>query len=357
MFYSRAQPGGTSSSVDSEQSIATTRYNGDNAHQYALQGGVRLSGSSALPFLAHVATFQRHSYVSHDFVRSRRRSDTPASEYTPSTGSESPSSSSVVVMPLLTCEHCGFSTDSHGTMTTHLRVHIEACGIVWLKCEHCEFRTTQEAGIVAHMLTHGTYDTADSETDESFSCDACGFHTSSSFELRAHLATHARPQPPPTVRQQQRQYTSALQCLQCDFVTSDRQTLAQHALLHTRSDTPPQVWHCTRCDHRASDASELRRHMWTHTGKKSYVCTTCGYNASQKSVLTAHERLHTGEKPFACPHCDYRARQNNALTRHMRVHTGEKIRSSVQLNSNVRVPCHGHRHWWAGSQEGRRYKV
>ena len=53
---------------------------------------------------------------------------------------------------------------------------------------------------------------------------------------------------------------------------------------------------CNQCDSAFSEASNLRRHLKTHSGEKSNKCNQCDYASSRADSLRTHLKRHHGEK-------------------------------------------------------------
>ena len=56
---------------------------------------------------------------------------------------------------------------------------------------------------------------------------------------------------------------------------------------------------CGQCEFPSSQASDLRRHLETHSGDKQNKCNPCDYASSQTDNLWIHLQTHSGEKPNA----------------------------------------------------------
>ncbi|EJD73485.1 hypothetical protein LOAG_19096, partial [Loa loa] len=58
---------------------------------------------------------------------------------------------------------------------------------------------------------------------------------------------------------------------------------------------------CTVCQKKATN---MRRHMRTHTGEKPYSCSICKRSFSRLHHVEEHMKTHTRKKPYSCPTCD-----------------------------------------------------
>ena len=96
--------------------------------------------------------------------------------------------------------------------------------------------------------------------------------------------------------------------------------LKDHLLTHSGEKTFP--W--TQCNFSCTTSSHLKRHIKTHSGEKQFSCDKCNYSSNQAGHLKEHMRQHSGEKPFACKQCNFSCRVSSHVKRHMLSHTGEK---------------------------------
>ncbi|KAA0186564.1 hypothetical protein HAZT_HAZT004249 [Hyalella azteca] len=71
---------------------------------------------------------------------------------------------------------------------------------------------------------------------------------------------------------------------------------------------------------------------------KCNVCFMCGYVARDKTNLRKHLYTHTGEKPYACRFCHYKTTQSSNLHTHMRRHHPEQQFAASLNNDNLPSP-------------------
>ena len=70
-----------------------------------------------------------------------------------------------------------------------------------------------------------------------------------------------------------------------------------------------------------TQAGNLKDHLLTHSGEKTFPWTQCNFSCTQLITLKRHLQTHTGEKPFACGQCDYKCNRSSNLKLHvMRKH-------------------------------------
>lgn len=107
--------------------------------------------------------------------------------------------------------------------------------------------------------------------------------------------------------------------------------------------------------------SKIRRHMVSHTGRKSqlafplnfrlmltlsldkpHVCSwpDCGHRFSAKQALSQHMLIHRDEKPLECPKCGMSFRQKSALSKFVSISIQRKCRITRSLLTfHLPQPC------------------
>jgi len=107
-------------------------------------------------------------------------------------------------------------------------------------------------------------------------------------------------------------------CPQCGKKCSSQSNLRGHVYIHTGK------YKCTECGRCCKSSTELAVHRRSHSGEKPFECTVCSKGFATLRELVLHNRIHSGEKPYKCHVCEKAFSQSSALHTHMRVHTGDK---------------------------------
>ena len=86
----------------------------------------------------------------------------------------------------------------------------------------------------------------------------------------------------------------------------------------------PVVHKCKECNRVFKNSTQLKNHMWRHTGEKPFTCDQCGSKFTQQGNLRAHKRIHTGERPYQCEVCKHCFTQLSTLKTHQKIHSDER---------------------------------
>ena len=75
---------------------------------------------------------------------------------------------------------------------------------------------------------------------------------------------------------------------------------------------------------RVGEAKSRPRLKWTRVGASLHECVECGYTSARKGDLRRHVLTHTGVKSYACDECEYITAQtessSHTLTKHTQAH-------------------------------------
>ena len=55
---------------------------------------------------------------------------------------------------------------------------------------------------------------------------------------------------------------------------------------------------CNHCDFASVHVGDLKRHLKTHSGDKTYKCNQCNYSTARGYSLKMHLKTHSGEKSY-----------------------------------------------------------
>ena len=72
---------------------------------------------------------------------------------------------------------------------------------------------------------------------------------------------------------------------------------------------------CEHCGEKFYDQSELKNHLFRHTGERQFVCSLCGKAYADKKGLLRHKEKHLGKK-YECDLCGKEFTQSGSARRH-----------------------------------------
>ena len=115
-------------------------------------------------------------------------------------------------------------------------------------------------------------------------------------------------------------------CDKCDYRASQHHNLKKHK----ESIHEGLKYQCTRCDYKATLRASLVRHTRSIHDGATYSCEICDMNFSTLGNLKSHKIVrHDGEKKYKCGICSYKANRQRCLFKHNVAKHNEIIESSI----------------------------
>ncbi|XP_074084433.1 PR domain zinc finger protein 5 isoform X4 [Macrotis lagotis] len=299
------------------------------------------------------------------------------------------------------CPHCESSFASQEILAEHLQMlHQKPSEEKEFKCKNCGKKFPVKQALQRHVL-HCVEKTSAGDSLKTFRCSVCNTSLNSESSLEQHReACRGDPQfickaegcgkrfrskdalkkhkenihagnarkrlmctvcskkcSSSSILQEHRKVHEIFECQECNkkFITPNQ--LKRHMITHSgertfkcdqcdatfkRKDTLNvhiQVVHdghkkykCDLCDKAFVTPSVLKSHKKTHTGEKEKICPYCGQKFASNGTLRVHIRSHTGERPYQCHYCDKAFSKNDGLKMHIRTHTREKPYQCSECN-------------------------
>lgn len=106
---------------------------------------------------------------------------------------------------------------------------------------------------------------------------------------------------------------------QCVYCTKEFKK-ASDLVRHVRTHTHERPFKCDQCFRSFTVKSSLAAHMRTHGGVKGFKCEICSKHFSSSQSLKVHLRIHTGATPYHCDKCEKKFRTYGHLKSHKDVH-------------------------------------
>jgi len=171
-------------------------------------------------------------------------------------------------------------------------------------CRHCQATFSTKRELLSHLAGHAEINPFHCLVQD---CQA-------RFPSQKKLAIHER-------RLHGKQHC----CSYCGRVCVSASQLEKHVLTHT-GEKPHK---CEQCGKAFTQKSHVTHHINTVHGEggpkeKKHVCQECGKGFVSKAVLLKHTMLHNNERPYHCTVCPKTFVQKSHLKVHISKHTGER---------------------------------
>lgn len=213
------------------------------------------------------------------------------------------------------------------------------------QCTECEKTYSKRKYLQQHMLREHnielpkakrgrvalTFESTD-ENPRPYKCDQCIKEYTQLRHLTRHKRMHARTfcdfckksfamYDEHMWKEHNVEMPRPFECEICGRSFRVKSTFQAHTKIHHEEN---RVFNCTLCPKAFFQATDLRKHIKSHSNVRSMICDVCGDAFKSSETLKCHMRRHTGDRPYPCKVCPRAFTTSNSLSIHQRTHTNEK---------------------------------
>ena len=172
-------------------------------------------------------------------------------------------------------------------------------GLTHAICPICGKSYSSVSNLNKHLKTHG---------EKNETCDVCGKRFHLKISLREHMQS---------VHTEEYKH----QCQYCGKAMKCRNSLFGH-VRQFHSDTII-MYECEQCGKQFRQKGNLKKHVLTHSSKKTFECQNCDKKFKFPDQLKRHEIWHTHGERFVCEFCSKKFVMQFELRKHLaRYHSG-----------------------------------
>lgn len=200
----------------------------------------------------------------------------------------------------MVCNHCGEQFPKNKLNAHIKKVHLNT--FRQYICDLCGKRANQKSHLVHHMKYRHTSSEASRKTYSCRYCPETFLYTNcrKTHEIRFHT------------------FDYKFHCSLCEKKFVDKTQLNSHLTTHTGE----KKHRCVECGRCFRSLTRLNQHKATHSDLRPFSCTTCTSSFKTKKGLRVHRQRHA-EQNYECPHCFKEFKVNDLLRTHLMNHHPE----------------------------------
>ncbi|XP_015911349.1 zinc finger protein 596 isoform X1 [Parasteatoda tepidariorum] len=180
-----------------------------------------------------------------------------------------------------------------------------------------------------------------------YQCSMCSYSCHGRTDMKKHILTHTGERPHIC-------HICGKGFVQKSVLYNDQALF--YPMKSTYCNKVCNSYKCVLCSYTCVNIGNMKRHVIVHTGERPYICNLCNKTFNQNSVSSQQSLYYSTRqvlgnkvyKSYKCTLCSYSCHNNTNMKKHIYVHTGERPhvcnvcgRRFTQI-SHLRVHCLRH---------------